>query len=107
MLTLVVLIALPAMLPLPYLGLALLGFAIALKLVQKIKTAYFTPLAKIPGPWYAPLTNFGLKRAVIGARRCHYVHEMHQKYGPIVRLSPDEVAIAGTKRSGLYLWRMC
>jgi cytochrome P450 len=27
----------------------------------------------------------------------HYIHELHQQYGPIVRISPNEVAIADTQ----------
>lgn len=37
--------------------------------------------------------NWRLKIAVLGGRRADYIHELHQKYGPIVRITPNEVAI--------------
>ncbi|CAI6332173.1 unnamed protein product [Periconia digitata] len=48
----------------------------------------------LPGPWYTRFTHLRLKRAVVTGRRAFYIHDLHQKYGPIVRLSPDEVAVA-------------
>jgi cytochrome P450 len=34
---------------------------------------------------------------VLTGRRLHDIHELHQKYGAIVRISPNEVAIADTQ----------
>ncbi|KAH0284281.1 cytochrome P450 monooxygenase [Aureobasidium namibiae CBS 147.97] len=55
--------------------------------------AFFTPLRGIPGPWHATLVNWRLKIAVLGGRRADYIHELHQKYGPIVRITPNEIAV--------------
>lgn len=33
----------------------------------------------------------GLKRATIKGRRVYYIDELHHKYGPVVRVSPNEV----------------
>jgi cytochrome P450 len=63
-------------------------------LTQKIRTAFFTPLRKIPGPWYAKITHWRLKIAVVGGHRLHYIHALHERYGPLVRISPTEVAVA-------------
>jgi len=60
-----------------------------------------SPLVKVPGPWYTIWTNLPLKIAVMGGRRVHYVHALHQKYGPYVRIAPTEVAVndlSGTKQ---------
>jgi cytochrome P450 len=54
-------------------------------------------IAKVPGPWYSLFTHWRLKAAVLAGRRLHYIHELHQEYGPIVRISPNEVAIADTQ----------
>jgi cytochrome P450 len=35
-----------------------------------------------------------LKAAVLAGRRIHYVHALHRQYGPCVRVSPTEVAVA-------------
>ncbi|GJC90931.1 putative sterigmatocystin biosynthesis P450 monooxygenase STCB [Colletotrichum liriopes] len=48
----------------------------------------------IPGPWHTRFVNYALKYHVLIGRRMHYVHSLHQQYGPFVRISPTEVAIA-------------
>ncbi|KAF9631187.1 hypothetical protein BFW01_g2049 [Lasiodiplodia theobromae] len=37
---------------------------------------------------------FILQLANIRGQRVHFIHALHQKYGPVVRIAPDEVAIA-------------
>lgn len=57
---------------------------------------FFHPLAKIPGPRLAALTflyqtYFSFKD---GSRFYKQVGEMHKKYGPIVRITPNEVSLS-------------
>jgi hypothetical protein len=61
---------------------------------QVIYHAYVTPLRHIPGPWYAKFTHLWLKVQVLGGRRVQYIHALHQIYGPIVHISPAEIAVA-------------
>ncbi|KIW12718.1 hypothetical protein PV08_09996 [Exophiala spinifera] len=56
--------------------------------------AYWTPLRRIPGPCYAKFTHLWLKKNVMSGRRVHYIHAMHQLYGPVVRIAPNEIDIA-------------
>ncbi|KAK4561075.1 hypothetical protein LTR86_005030 [Recurvomyces mirabilis] len=56
-----------------------------------------SPLRKVPGPWYASWTNLPLKLAVISGRRIHHVHALHQKYGSLVRIAPNEIAVNDLK----------
>ena len=49
---------------------------------------------KVPGPWYAHLTDLVLKYYEFTRRRRLWVHGLHQRYGPVVRLSPEEVSFA-------------
>ncbi|KAI7338186.1 cytochrome P450 monooxygenase-like protein [Hortaea werneckii] len=72
-------------------GLTLL---VAAWIVQTVFTAITSPLRQVPGPWYSLFTNQVLKNAVTGGRRIFYIDSMHQKYGPVVRISPDEVAVS-------------
>lgn len=62
--------------------------------IKRIRNAYFTPLYRIPGPWYARFSARRLKYAILMGRRVHYVQALHQKYGPIVRIAPNEIAIS-------------
>lgn len=61
------------------------------------KTLYLatkSPLKEVPGPWISRFTNLQLKFAVTGGRRIFYIDDLHKKYGPVVRISPTEVAIS-------------
>jgi cytochrome P450 len=63
-------------------------------LIKAVYIALTSPLKSVPGPWYSRFTNLWLKRAVTGGRRIYYIHEMHKAYGPVVRISPTEVAVS-------------
>lgn len=55
--------------------------------------AYATPLRDIPGPWLAKFTRIWLFRA-INSRRFNEINiQLHKKYGPIVRIAPNEYSI--------------
>jgi cytochrome P450 len=51
-------------------------------------------LSSIPGPWYSRFTHLVLKFYTLTGRRIHYVHSLHHKYGGVVRIAPDEVAVS-------------
>ncbi|KAL1891312.1 hypothetical protein Sste5346_007772 [Sporothrix stenoceras] len=59
-----------------------------------ISKAFFSPLSRLPGPWHARFTRLALKRSILTGKRMYYVHDLHAKYGPVVRIAPDEVAVA-------------
>ncbi|KAF2183128.1 cytochrome protein [Zopfia rhizophila CBS 207.26] len=53
-------------------------------------------LSHIPGPRISKWTGLVLKYYSITGRRALYVHKLHQEYGPVVRICPDEVDFAST-----------
>lgn len=53
-----------------------------------------SPLNKIPGPALAKHTSWILKWHEFSANRTRYIHKLHLKYGPVVRIAPNEVAFA-------------
>jgi hypothetical protein len=61
---------------------------------QIVYRSLTSPLKNVPGPWISRYTNLQLKFAVTGGRRIFYIDDLHKKYGPIVRISPTEVAVA-------------
>ncbi|RCI08946.1 hypothetical protein L249_5130 [Ophiocordyceps polyrhachis-furcata BCC 54312] len=50
-----------------------------------------SPTSKIPGPSISKWTDAVLTYQWLRGRRCHYIHGLHQQYGPTVRIAPNEV----------------
>jgi len=56
-----------------------------------------SPLAKLPGPLYTLFTSLPLKYHEFSASRRTWIHSLHENYGPVVRLSPDEVSFSNVE----------
>lgn len=69
--------------------------AVALLVFRLVLTAVKSPVRSIPGPWYSKFTQAVLKYHTIRGRRMYYVDDLHRRYGPIVRIAPDEAAVSG------------
>lgn len=53
-----------------------------------------SPLWNLPGPALSAFTSLELKVNELKANRTLYVHGLHQRYGPVVRLGPNEVSFS-------------
>ena len=51
-----------------------------------------SPLRALPGPFISKLTSLNLKYHELRANRTLYIHSLHEKYGPVVRIAPNEVS---------------
>ncbi|KZT23548.1 cytochrome P450 [Neolentinus lepideus HHB14362 ss-1] len=51
-------------------------------------------LRHIPGPFISRLTRLPLTYHEYNANRRLYLHDLHKRYGPAVRIAPDEVSFA-------------
>ena len=69
----------------------LVGVAILL-VYYTVEPWAFSPLRKIPGPWKALYSKWWLVRVTVRGKRAEVIHRLHQKYGPWVRISPNEVS---------------
>lgn len=49
---------------------------------------------KVPGPWFANITSLVLKYHEFTRNRRLWIHSLHQQYGPVVRLAPNEISFA-------------
>ncbi|KAL3473816.1 hypothetical protein BJX99DRAFT_260932 [Aspergillus californicus] len=56
--------------------------------------ALSSPLRRIPGPLHTTFTRLPLHFATLGGKQLYYIHELHQRYGPVVRISPAEVSVS-------------
>jgi hypothetical protein len=66
--------------------------AVLVWLLLSLVQCLCSPLTKLPGPTYTSFTNFYLMVQEFTSNRRPYIHLLHQKYGPVVRLSPSEVS---------------
>ncbi|KAJ4418349.1 hypothetical protein N0V82_005630 [Gnomoniopsis sp. IMI 355080] len=71
----------------------LLGAVALAAVVYYVYSVLSSPLAKVPGPWYSKFTELVLRWHWLQGKRAKYVHSLHQKYGPVVRVGPDEVDV--------------
>ncbi|KAJ2904616.1 cytochrome P450 [Zalerion maritima] len=53
-----------------------------------------SPLQAVTGPPISSITSLVLKWHEFRADRTGYIHQLHQRYGPVVRIAPNEVAFA-------------
>lgn len=56
-----------------------------------LQPLYFTPLSRIPGPRIYALTKWRLAWEDWCGRRTRTIHQLHEQYGPVVRIGPHEV----------------
>ncbi|KAJ0373804.1 hypothetical protein COL26b_008003 [Colletotrichum chrysophilum] len=61
-----------------------------------IYNLFFHPLAKYPGPRLAAGTPLWLVSAIIGGRQPDDTLKLHEKYGPVVRTSPNGLSYSDT-----------
>ncbi|KAL4725037.1 hypothetical protein ACLX1H_008484 [Fusarium chlamydosporum] len=66
--------------------------AAALLLFAHIIIRFNSATAKIPGPFVSNFTSLILKWHELNANRTVYIHELHKRYGPVVRVAPNEVS---------------
>ena len=62
--------------------------------LQIVYNLFFSPFKNIPGPFLAKITTKWLTINEVTGQRSLIVEQAHQKYGPIVRLAPDELSFA-------------
>ncbi|CAK7216664.1 hypothetical protein SCUCBS95973_002883 [Sporothrix curviconia] len=59
-----------------------------------VYTRFFHPLARYPGPFWASVSRFWLVNQIRAAHADETQRALHAQLGPIVRIAPNEVAIA-------------
>jgi cytochrome P450 len=65
---------------------------------------YLHPLAHIPGPLKAKLSSWWLYRLSYDGVEASEVEKLHQQFGPVVRIAPNEVDISdGTAINMIYV----
>ncbi|KAI1810274.1 benzoate 4-monooxygenase cytochrome P450 [Poronia punctata] len=75
-----------------YLAVLLVSGTLIGTVVNIIYNLYFHPLAKIPGPKLAAVSNVPYSYWFLKGRQPFNILELHLKYGPVVRVAPNEVS---------------
>lgn len=75
-------------------GHALIWLAILLTIWVAIYRLWFHPLAKYPGPFFAKISGLYILIAAIQCRDTYTRYGLHQKYGKVVRVGPNELCYA-------------
>ena len=55
---------------------------------------YFHPLSKVPGPYAWSASRLPFIYSLLKGTLIHDIQKLHRKYGPILRIAPDEVTFA-------------
>lgn len=71
-----------------------LFYSTVLSLVAAYRLGPFHSLSKVPGPRLNALSQFRVAQISSRGKMHLYYQELHRKYGPIVRVGPNEVSIA-------------
>lgn len=74
--------------PLPTLGMVIMAVALSYVIYYR----YLHPLSKYPGPFMASLTNFWKAYQYLTFAFHHNMLELHAKYGPVVRIGPNDLS---------------
>ena len=82
--------------PLVLLSVALISYVASICVYRR----FFHPLAKIPGPFLPAVTK--LYQSYYNRRFYLQIEKLHARYGPIVRITPDEVHIADPEHNAEY-----
>jgi cytochrome P450 len=57
-----------------------------------IYNVFFHPLKNYPGPWILAASRLPITYANITGRSSHWALYFHEKYGPVVRMAPNELS---------------
>lgn len=72
-------------------------------LVRALYNKYAYPVRKYPGPWLASYTRLWKVISTASGDTQHEHIKLHQKYGPIVRIAPNEVSLASPEAARTLL----
>ncbi|PYI36088.1 cytochrome P450 [Aspergillus indologenus CBS 114.80] len=83
--------------------LLILLIGVAILAATVIYDRYFHPLAKFPGPAIAAASPLWAMHARYSGKLLPKLRDLHEKYGPVVRISPNELSFASPRaRDEIY-----
>ncbi|KAI1348361.1 cytochrome P450 [Xylaria sp. FL0043] len=84
----------------------LISFAVVVVsglIVQICRRLFFGPFRNIPGPWLNRISELPAALALLKGDQHVYYKSLHDQYGPVVRVSPDEISFISVEaRQEIY-----
>ncbi|PNY23763.1 sterigmatocystin biosynthesis P450 monooxygenase [Tolypocladium capitatum] len=71
----------------------IIGSVLVLAVLRSVYQVLREPTSRVPGPWYSKWTSIVLDFHFLRGKRTRYIHALHHKYGPVVRIGPKAVNI--------------
>ncbi|OBT38851.1 hypothetical protein VE00_10578 [Pseudogymnoascus sp. WSF 3629] len=71
---------------------SLLLLAVLLTCGYILYNVYLHPLSKYPGPFWSAATHIPRVRVLLSGQLSYHVLELHEKYGDVVRIGPNELS---------------
>lgn len=76
---------------------------VATCLVGLIRRRFFHPMSSAPGPWLDSVTEIPAFLALVTENQHTYYRRLHETYGPVVRVSPNELSFVNLEaREEIY-----
>lgn len=66
-------------------------------LISIIQTRYKSGLSNLPGPFLAKISNLDRIWSCASGEQMNYHLQLHQKYGPLVRIGPNHVSFSDAR----------
>ncbi|KAG5659883.1 hypothetical protein KAF25_003405 [Fusarium avenaceum] len=82
--------------PLVFMQVGVIGLAVFVSLLG-LYNYFLHPIAHIKGPFLAAVTPISLIRSVAGHRLNNDIKALHRKYGPVVRIAPNELSFSSER----------
>ena len=77
---------------------SIVGLGFILWLVGSVTYAYWiSPTRHVPGPFFSSWSFIPMWYNAIRSRRAKWIHSLHKKYGPVVRVAPSNVSISDVR----------
>lgn len=82
---------------------AILMLATFVLLIQILHRSIFHQLRSVPGPWINSISEIPATIALVTGNQHVYYRWLHEKYGPVVRVSPNELSFVSVQaREEIY-----
>ncbi|KAJ6441498.1 isotrichodermin C-15 hydroxylase [Purpureocillium lavendulum] len=78
------------------------AFSLLYLYLRALYLVFFHPLSRVPGPKYAACSRLPYVRNQLRGDLVKWIHSLHEQYGEVVRIAPDEVSFISNVWQDIY-----